>query len=183
MKKSKRPNYAFIDNQNVNVSVQRLWWKMDRTKMMKRLRRDFDVEVAYLFMWYIPEFQKMYDFFESIWYTLIFKKVQQADHIPNKGNIDTDLVLHTMINYRNYHQAVIVSGDGDFTSLVEHLHSKKKLRCVIAPNKKRTSDFLQEATDGRFLFLDGFKRKLSYTGKRGGDAKKKKSKEEEPFWM
>jgi hypothetical protein len=37
---------------------------------------------------------------------------------------------------------------------------------VIAPNKKRTSDFLQEATEGRFLFLDGFKRKLAYTGKK-----------------
>jgi len=32
-----------------------------------------------------------------------------AEHIPNKGNIDTDLVLHAMIQYRNYHQAIIVS--------------------------------------------------------------------------
>jgi len=89
-----------------------------------------------------------------------------------------------MIDYRKYHQAVIVSGDGDFTSLVEHLHSKKKLRCVIAPNKRRTSDFLQEATDGRFLFLDGFKKKLAYTGaKSESKDKKKKGDDEEKFWM
>jgi len=90
-----------------------------------------------------------------------------------------------MIDYRKYNQAVIVSGDGDFSSLVEHLHSKKKLRCVIAPNKRRTSDFLQESADGRFLFLDGFKKKLSYTGEHK-DRKSKKTKKEddgEKFWM
>ncbi len=179
--RKKKANFAFIDNENVNVSVKRLGWKIDWAKFRKWLKEDFDVEVAYLFMGYMPEYQKMYDFFESIWYTLIFKKVRQGDHVPNKGNIDTDLVLHTMIEYSNYHQAVIVSGDGDFTSLVEHLANKKKLRCVIAPNKKRTSDFLQEATEGRFLFLDGFKRKLSYTGKPAWKAKKKQ--EEEPFWL
>ncbi len=153
---------------------------------MKRLRADFDVEVAYLFMWFMPEYQAMYDFFESLWYTLIFKRVHQADHIPNKGNIDTDLVLQAMIDYSKYKQAVLVSGDGDFTSLVEHLHSKRKLRCVISPNKKRTSDFLQEATDGRFLFLDGFKKKLSYdpnARKKKQDSRNKNGEEEEKFWM
>ncbi len=180
--RSKKGNHAFIDNENVNVSVQRLWWKIDRSKLRERLKDDFDVEEAYLFMWYLPEYQKMYDFFESIWYKLIFKKMYQSDHIPNKWNIDTDLVLHAMINYSKYHQAVIVSWDGDFTSLVEHLQSKKKLRCVISPNKKRTSDFLQEATDGRFMFLDGFKKKLSYTANKE-EKWKKQRKEDEPFWM
>lgn len=180
----KKKNYAYIDNQNVNVSVQRLWWKIDRGKMIRWLRKDFDVDVAYLFMWYIPEYQKMYDFFESLGYTLVFRQVVQWDNIPNKGNIDTELVLQAMIDYRKYHQAVIVSGDGDFTSLVEHLHSKKKLRCVIAPNKRRTSDFLQESADGRFLFLDGFKKKLAYTWKNeDSKAKKKKEDDGEKFWM
>ena len=182
--RKKKANFAFIDNENVNVSVKRLGWKIDWTKFRKWLKKDFDVEVAYLFMGYMPEYQKMYDFFESIWYTLIFKKVHQGEHVPNKGNIDTDLVLHAMINYSKYNQAVIVSGDGDFTSLVEHLHSKKKLRCVIAPNKKRTSDFLQEATEGRFLFLDGFKKKLAYTGNKQWQKKKKAiDGSDEPFWM
>ena len=149
---------------------------------MKWLQKDFDVEVAYLFMWYIPEYQKMYDFFESLWYVLVFKQVHQSEHTPNKWNIDTDLVLQAMIDYSKYNQAVIVSGDGDFTSLVQHLHTKKKLRCVISPNKKRTSDFLQEATDGRFMFLDGFKRKLSYIWEKWKSEKKKKD-DEEPFWM
>lgn len=125
----------------------------------------------------------MYDFFESIGYTLIFKQVHLAEHVPNKGNIDTDLVLHAMINYNKYNQAIIVSGDGDFTSLVEHLHSKNKLRCVIVPNKKRSSNFLKEATEGRFLFMDGLKKKLAYTGKKTTKKTKKKDDKEEAFWM
>jgi len=53
-----------------------------------------------------------------------------------KGNVDAELVLHTMIQYPNYDKAVIVSGDGDFYCLIEYLEKKNKLLKVIAPNKK-----------------------------------------------
>jgi uncharacterized LabA/DUF88 family protein len=35
-----------------------------------------------------------------------------------KGNVDAELVLHTMIEYDNYSKAIIISGDGDFFCLV-----------------------------------------------------------------
>ena len=56
-----------------------------------------------------------------------------------KGNIDADLVLHAMIQYDNYHQAVIVSGDGDFYCLIEYLSKAKKLFKIIVPNRKYSS--------------------------------------------
>ena len=31
-----------------------------------------------------------------------------------KGNVDAELVLHTMIEYKHFDKAIIVSGDGDF---------------------------------------------------------------------
>ncbi len=180
----KRPqwNYAFIDNENVNVSTQRLGWKLDWWKFLRWLKKDFWVTKAFLFMWYIPEYQKMYDFFESLWYELIFKKIHLWDNIPNKGNIDAELVLHTMAKKDDYHQAIIVSGDWDFSSLVDYLHTHKKLRCVIWPNKKRSSDFLQESADGRFLYLDWFKKQLWYTWytQKKWDSS---ADREEPFWM
>ncbi|MDO8551210.1 MAG: NYN domain-containing protein [bacterium] len=51
------------------------------------------------------------------------------------GNVDAELVLHTMIEYKNYQKAIVVSGDGDFFCLVEYLASKNKLLLVLAPNK------------------------------------------------
>ncbi len=44
-----------------------------------------------------------------------------------------------MIEYPNYHQAVVVSGDGDFHCLIEHLDQKGKLLKIIVPNRKYSS--------------------------------------------
>ncbi|MBP7885332.1 hypothetical protein KAZ93_04225 [Patescibacteria group bacterium] len=44
--------------------------------------------------------------------------------------------MHTMIQYSNYNQAVIVSGDGDFHCLVEYLTNQKKLKSLCIPNRR-----------------------------------------------
>jgi hypothetical protein len=41
--------------------------------------------------------------------------------------------------FTHYDQAVIVSGDGDFTCLVEYLMEKSKLHRVICPNRHYSS--------------------------------------------
>ena len=56
-----------------------------------------------------------------------------------KGNVDAELVLHTMIEYPNYEKAVIVSGDGDFYCLVEYLEKNMKLGKIIVPNRQYSS--------------------------------------------
>ena len=61
-----------------------------------------------------------------------------------KGNVDAELVLHAMIEYRNYDQAVIVSGDGDFFCLVKYLANNNKLRKLIVPNDKKYSSLYRK---------------------------------------
>jgi uncharacterized LabA/DUF88 family protein len=52
-----------------------------------------------------------------------------------KGNVDAELVLHSMIQYPNYSIAIIVSGDGDFYCLAEYLGQNNKLLHIITPNE------------------------------------------------
>lgn len=73
---------------------------------------------------------------------LIFKpalEIKENGKTKIKGNVDAELVLHAMIEYGNYHQAIIVSGDGDFHCLIEYLESKDKLLRIFVPNKKYSS--------------------------------------------
>lgn len=44
-----------------------------------------------------------------------------------KGNVDAELVLQAMIDYRDYERAVIVTSDGDFACLVRYLYEEGKL--------------------------------------------------------
>ena len=53
--------------------------------------------------------------------------------------MDAELVLHAMIEFKNYDKAIIVSGDGDFHCLIEYLERKDKLFKIIAPNKRYSS--------------------------------------------
>ncbi|MFH0795793.1 MAG: NYN domain-containing protein [Candidatus Omnitrophota bacterium] len=81
-------------------------------------------------------------------------------------NCDAELVLQAMIEYHNYHQAVIVSGDGDFACLVKYLSEKGKLRNLLVPNSLKYSALLKKPAEKRIVFLDELRQKLEYKKKR-----------------
>ena len=72
-------------------------------------------------------------------YILIFKSTLEKPDGQIKGNVDAELVLHAMIEYPNYHQALIITGDGDFYCLFEYLYTNNKLFKIIVPNVKYSS--------------------------------------------
>lgn len=82
------------------------------------------------------------------------------DEKKTKGNVDADLVLWVMKELRAYDKAVIVSGDGDFYSLVEYLDSEKKLKKLLTPNPFYSS--LYNKYDSYIERLDTHKKQLAY---------------------
>jgi hypothetical protein len=51
-------NYAFIDSQNLNLSIQEQGWKLDFGRFRTYLKDQYGVEKAFLFIGYICTFQK-----------------------------------------------------------------------------------------------------------------------------
>src|SRR3989338_547593 len=142
MKKQKRQKvYAFIDSQNLNLGVISQGWHLDFARFQIYLKDKYKVSKAFLFIGFIPKNKDLYKFLKSSGYELVFKPVLESKQpkVKTKGNVDADLVLHTMIEFPNYQKAIIVSGDGDFYCLVEYLEKKKKLGKIIVPNRKYSS--------------------------------------------
>ena len=138
----KQGNYAFIDSQNLNLGVRSQGWQLDFRKFRQYLRNKYNVIKAYLFIGQVAGNESLYAFLQECGYILIFKPT--LEHRDNsktkiKGNVDAELVLHTMIEYKNYHKAVIVSGDGDFHCLVEYLDKQSKLLKILAPTRHYSS--------------------------------------------
>lgn len=79
--------------------------------------------------------------------------------VKTKGNVDAELVLHSMIEYQNYEKAVIVSGDGDFHCLIKYLLKQEKLEKLVIPNKYKYSSLLRKFSD-KMWFLNREKEKL-----------------------
>src|SRR3989304_6303944 len=142
MKKQQAPVYAFIDSQNLNLGVKSQGWKLDWRKFRQYLRNKYNVIKAYLFIGQVAGNESLYTFLQESGYILIFKPTlyqHLGDKVIIKGNVDAELVLHTMILYKNYQKALIVSGDGDFYCLIEYLEKKGKLLRVLVPNKHYSS--------------------------------------------
>lgn len=166
-----KPIYAFIDSQNLNLGIRSQGWKLDFTQFFIYLKDKFKVKKTFLFIGYLKENQKLYDYLKSTGYRLIFKptiihKVKGKNE--TRGNVDAELVLHSMIQLPNYSKAVIVSGDGDFHCLIEHLQDKNKLERLIIPNQHKYSALLRRFAS-KIIFLNSLKTRLGTSKtKRGG---------------
>lgn len=139
MKNKQINNYAFIDSQNLNLGVRGQGWILDWRKFRQYLRNKYNVGKAFLFIGYKAGNEALYTNMQQTGYVVILKPTLELPDGSVKGNVDAELVLHTMIEYKNYDQAVIVSGDGDFHCLVEYLEAKGKLLKILAPNKHYSS--------------------------------------------
>jgi uncharacterized LabA/DUF88 family protein len=78
----------------------------------------------------------MYNGLKKAGYEIIFKPTFTGPNNLVKGNVDAELVLHTMIELPNFDKAIIVSNDGDFHCLVEYLVQQDKLLHLITPTAK-----------------------------------------------
>jgi len=158
-------NYAFIDSQNLNLGIKKLDWKLDYKKFRIYLKDKYHVSKAYLFLGYIPENQNMYRKLQEYGYILIFKPVLANGEGEVKGNVDADLVLQAMVDYKEYDKAVIITSDGDFYCLVRYLYKNGKLEKVLSPYVKTCSVLLRKTAKDKLVFIDNLKRKLEYKRK------------------
>lgn len=155
-------NFVFIDAQNVNLAIKDQWRKLDWKKFRIYLKDKYKVKKVYLFIWYILENQSMYTFFEDNGYTLIFKPVMELKSWKTKWNVDAELVLQAMIDYKLYKKAVIVTWDGDFACLIKYLQKKNKLLKLIVPNHKKYSIFLKQSAWWKIDSLTNLRKKLQF---------------------
>lgn len=177
-------NYAFIDNQNLNLGIQKVGWKLNWRKFREYLADKYGVEKAFMFIGYMPDFEELYTHMHDLGYLIVLKPTlemhnMRIEGMPEKlvqepregedkkpavkGNVDAELVLHAVKEMPNYNKAVIVSGDGDFYSLIEYLDEQKKLLQVLAPNRQYSS--LLKPYENYIHRLDLHKRQLQYLSK------------------
>lgn len=88
------------------------------------------------------------------------KSPEKSEKSSVKGNIDADLVLYAMKEFANYQKAIIVSGDGDFYGLIEHLEQTNKLANILTPNWQYSS--LLKQFEPKIVRLDQLRKELTY---------------------
>ena len=147
----KTNNYAFIDSQNLNLAIRDQGWILDYKRFRKYLGQKYDISQAFLFVGYISSNQNLYTSLQKFGYLLIFKPTLVLPSGKTKGNVDAELVLHS----------IIVSGDGDYHCLIDYLIKKDRLLHLMIPNRYKYSSLLKKFAD-KIVFINNLKEKLEY---------------------
>jgi len=162
----RKNNYAFIDSQNLNLSIRALGWQLDYKRFRVYLKEKYSVKKAYLFIGFIDGNNSLYATLQDAGFICIFKPTLKYKDGTTKGNCDAELVLHTMIELQNYDKAVVITGDGDFYCLVKYLIEQERIKALIIPNRLKYSALLKFKLFRPYLrFMNDLREKLQYKKK------------------
>lgn len=158
---------AFIDGQNLHLGVMSNKWNLDHGKFRRYLKDKFWVEYAYYYLWFVSEEeQDLYNMIQKAWYIIVFREHSSALKGKKKGNVDSDIIFDAMkmiYEDEELSDVVLVSGDGDYIKLVQHLIKKKLLKKIIFPSSQYSSLYNNIKTQyGMTLHTKELKKKLSY---------------------
>ena len=162
-------NFAYIDGQNLHFGIKSLGWKLDHKKFRAYLEKEHGVTKAYIFLGFMEEHQDLYNVLQEAGFICFFKPLVRYEDGTIKGNVDADMVLQVMIDIEKFDGAVIVTGDGDFSSLLRHLLFRNKLGQVIIPNRDKYSslfDRLDGFDDAHVTYMNDLRSKLLYAAGR-----------------
>lgn len=161
MKKQEK-NFAYIDGANLHRGIESQGWKLDYRKFKVWLREKYGVQTAYLFIGLIPRYGDLYKYLQECGYTLVFKEVVYDSDGKAKGNCDADLVLQAVCDAyeRKCDQAVIVSSDGDYASLIKFLLKKQRISVILSPHPPNKCSILLKRTGAKITYINDRRHRL-----------------------
>lgn len=161
---------VFVDVSNMYYSARVMYSKkVNFQAILKEIVGDRKLirAIAYVIKAESPEEQKFFDALDNIGFEVKSKELQIFYGGHKKGDWDVGIAMDTIRLAPKLDVVVIVSGDGDFIPLVEHLKSIGQKAEVVAFGRS-ASGKLREVAD-RFIDLDGSKRKFLLAEKKSND--------------
>ncbi len=153
--KNKLNNFAYIDGANLHKGIESSGWLLDYHRFRIWLSEKYGVNKAYIFLGLIPKYKELYKYLQEAGFVLVFKEVVYNDLGEPKGNCDADLVLQAAKDtYENkFNEAILVSSDGDYASLVKFLLERQKLKIILSTHSKEKCSILLKRTGARISYI------------------------------
>lgn len=163
-------NIAYIDGQNLFMGTTKREpsWIVDLSKLRVYLEKKYLVSKAYYYLGFVQDgekYESLYEEIQSAGFILVFREHNSAMLGKKKGNVDSDIIFSVMKRlYRKeiFNKVVLVSGDGDYKTLVDFLIEESKLEKVLFPDGKRASSLYKKITRKYFddLSSEGVMKKI-----------------------
>lgn len=146
---------VFFDMSNLYFAARDLGIRIDYTKLLDFLRDGRRLHRAYAYMAVAPDDTTAVPFLTWLrrnGFRVVTKPLKRFSDGTTKGDLDMELAVDLLSQAPYIDVAVIVSGDGDFTYLVDGAQ-RLGLRVEIASTPRYTAIELLEISD-RFIDLE-----------------------------
>ena len=147
---------VFVDVQNMYYSAKHLYSsKVNFAQILKAAVADRSLirAIAYVIKADVKEEQNFFEALEKIGFEVKAKDLQIFAGGAKKGDWDIGLAMDTIELAPRLDTIVIVSGDGDYVPLINHLRHALGCRIEVIAFGKSSSGMLREACDS-FIDLD-----------------------------
>lgn len=161
--------YAFVDAANIIYrDSEPDPWKIDLKKLIKYLKERFGVSKVLYFGGIDNENEKqigLYRKMETWGYDLhlntVKRFVNERGEWYLKADVDSRMTFEMMRLLSEYDRAVLLTGDGDFYWVFEHLLEHKE-RIWLLASPRKTAKELKQLFGHRFSSLDDTKKWLEW---------------------
>lgn len=153
---------VFVDVQNMYYSAKNLYKaKVNFANILRQAvnGRRLVRAIAYVIKADIKEEKNFFEALEKIGYEVKSKDLQTFAGGAKKGDWDIGIAMDTIELATKLDTIIIVSGDGDFVDLVEHLKRALGCRIEVIAFGRSSSGKLKDVADN-FFDLDSDKRKF-----------------------
>lgn len=169
-------NIAYVDGQNLYMGTTKSSprWNIDLARFRTYLQQKYNVDRAYYYLGYVEQgatYEQLYESIQAAGFILIFREHNSAMLGKKKGNVDSDIIFSAMKRLylkENFNKVILVSGDGDYKSLVDFLIEQGRFEKILFPNRKFRSSLYKSLSSTYFAYLDDqdIKRKIALNRKR-----------------
>lgn len=144
--------FVFIDAANILYSQKTLKWRLDYQKLKKYLEQECNLQGIYFYTGKMSDYEKQSKFLakmEQYGYKIKTKEVKlikiSKDTYERKGNLDVELVIDALKNINNFDTCILMSGDSDFSSLIDELKENKKWVIVLSAKGHISRELIERA--------------------------------------
>ncbi len=156
---------VFVDVQNMYYSAKNMYKaKVNFAQILKEAvnNRSLVRAIAYVIKADIKEEKNFFDALSKIGYEVKSKDLQTFVGGAKKGDWDIGIAMDMIELAPKLDTLVLVSGDGDFVDLIQHLRRAMGCRIEVMAFGKSSSSKLREETD-EFVDMDKDKRRFLMT--------------------
>ena len=148
-------NIAFIDAANIILSSQRVGMDIDFLKLKTYLVDKFKIENIYYFTANLKSIHEELKVLEMNNFSLVLKQVY-FENSKTKANCDVEIshYITKMVESGELSKLILLSGDGDFSILLDYANKNDIDTVLMSTDVKTTSKILRVKKYLKIIFLE-----------------------------